>query len=403
MEKYIILRDGNQALRRNIPFPVPGGPFGPRVNRIDIPPDPQIEAAEMTAAEARDAARDPGVLEMARAMPTKLIAPVDGPEVSASGAPTWGVTRVGAAESPFTGAGVKVAVLDTGIDQAHPAFQGVSLLQQDFSGSGNQDGNGHGTHCAGTIFGRDVDGTRIGVAPGVTEALIGKVLGDDGSGSSEMLFDALKWASSQNAKVISMSLGFDFPGFAEQLVERNQLPVKLATSIALEGYRMNLRVFDRLMELMRALTDFNGGVVVVAASGNESERQIDPDFEVSASVPAAAEGVISVGALADGSGGLTVAPFSNTNPIVSAPGVGVISARAGGGLRSLNGTSMACPHVAGVAALWWEALAAANVPLTHKAVEARIMVTATREGFAAGVDAADRGQGLAQAPSGAIF
>ncbi len=400
MDKYVILRDASRGFRPEGIFPRPG-PFGTALNRLEVPPDPRIEMAEMTSAEARGAARDPEVLEIARTMPTRLIAPFDA-TAAATGAPTWGVTQVGAVASPFDGAGVRVAILDTGIDAAHPAFQGVTLTQEDFTGSGNQDGNGHGTHCAGTIFGRDVDGTRIGVAPGVTEALIGKVLGDNGSGSSEMLFDALKWASSRNAKVISMSLGFDFPGFAEQLVSQNQLPVKLATSIALEAYRMNLRVFDSLMGLMRAMADFNGGTVVVAASGNESERQIDPNFEVSASVPAAAEGIISVGALAEGASGLTVAPFSNTNPVLSAPGVGIVSARAGGGLRTLNGTSMACPHVAGVAALWWQALGAANLPLTNRAVEARLLASAARGEFAPGVDISDRGQGLVQAPLAAI-
>ncbi|MEM7232364.1 MAG: S8 family serine peptidase, partial [Planctomycetota bacterium] len=70
-------------------------------------------------------------------------------------------------------------------------------------------------------------------------------------------------------------------------------------------------------------------VIVVAASGNESRRQVHPNFEVSASVPAAAEGIVSVGALGESAGGLTIAPFSNTNPTLSAPGVGVISAQLG--------------------------------------------------------------------------
>ena len=403
MSKYIILRDSNQVAARDRGF-APSFP-GIRTSRaaIEVPPDPSVEVTDLSVADAHEATRDPSIIAMARAMPTRLIAPSEAPASAAAGGPTWGVTRVGAVASPFTGAGVRVAVLDTGIDASHPAFAGVNLIQQDFSGSGNGDGNGHGTHCAGTSFGRDVSGTRIGVAPGVTEALIGKVLGNDGSGSSEMLFDALKWASSMNAKVISMSLGFDFPGFAEQLVQQNNLPLGLATSIALEGYRMNLRVFDQLMGMMRALRDFNGGVVVVAASGNESERDSNPEFEVSASVPAAAEGVISVGALAENPAGLKVAPFSNTNPVLSAPGVGVVSAKVGGGLRTLNGTSMACPHVAGVAALWWQALASANIPLTNSAVEARLLASAIRDPFAPGTEAADRGQGLVQAPTAAMM
>ncbi|WP_227285329.1 S8 family serine peptidase [Boseongicola sp. H5] len=406
MDRYIILRDENTALRRGQPFGVPGAgaePFS-RGMASTIPPDPVFETAEMHSAEARSLEHDPGVLHVARAMPTRLVAPVASatPGPGVGDGPTWGVVRTGAADSPFDGVGVKVAVLDTGIDAAHPAFRGVQLEQRDFSGDGDGDPNGHGTHCAGTIFGRDVEGTRIGVAPGVGTALIGKVLGDDGSGSSEMLFDALKWASSNRVRVVSMSLGFDFPGFAERLVAEEGMPVILATSIALEAYRMNLRMFDRIMDLFRAQAAFDGGVVVVAASGNESARETNPDFEVSASVPAAAEGVISVGAVSEASGVLSVAPFSNTNPVLSAPGVNVVSAATGGGLVALNGTSMACPHVAGVAALWWQALAGAGVPLTSRAVEARMLASATRDGFVDGTDIADRGQGLVQAPSAAL-
>lgn len=408
MAKYIILRDASRALRPETIFPRSGPHLSPGsgtlespgVGRLDLPPEPQVETAEMSSADLRDAARDSGIVAVARAMPMRLIRPVGAP--AAAGAPTWGVTAVGAGTSPFDGTGVRVAVLDTGIDAGHPAFAGVTLNQRDFTGTGTGDGNGHGTHCAGTIFGRDVSGTRIGVARGVTEALIGKVLGADGSGSSEMLFAAMTWASEQNAQVISMSLGFDFPGLVDRLVNENGMPIPLATSIGLEAYRMNLRAFDALMDLFRAKADFNGGTVVCAASGNESERQIDPDFEVSASVPAAAFGVVSVGALAEGAGGLTIAPFSNTNPTISAPGVGIVSAWPGGGLKTLNGTSMATPHVAGVTALWWQALTAAPLPLNARAVEARLLASAVRTPLAAGVDPADRGQGLAQAPSAAV-
>src|SRR5690606_32349965 len=109
---------------------------------------------------------------------------------------------------------------------------------------------------------------------------------------------------------------------------------------------------------------FTSGCVVVAAAGNESKRQINPDFEIAVSLPAAADGIASTGALGQSANGLVVAPFSNTFPQVAAPGVGVISAQTGGGLRSLNGTSMATPHVAGVAALWWEEVAASPLPST---------------------------------------
>ena len=77
-------------------------------------------------------------------------------------------------------------------------------------------------------------GTRIGVARGVSKALIGKVLGNDGSGSSEMIFEAINWASENKADVISMSLGFDFPGMVESLID-DGLPAELAASQALEA------------------------------------------------------------------------------------------------------------------------------------------------------------------------
>jgi subtilisin family serine protease len=141
------------------------------------------------------------------------------------------------------------------------------------------DKNGHGTHCAGTIFGREVEGTRIGVAPGVTTAFVGKVLGDDGGGTSEMIFRGLQRALEESADVISMSLGFDFPRLVARLVGEGW-PVDLATSVALEAYRGNIRMFGALMAMVQARVPFDGGAVVVAAAGNESRREIDPGYEI---------------------------------------------------------------------------------------------------------------------------
>ena len=90
---------------------------------------------------------------------------------------TWGIRALGANTSPFTGKGIKVAVLDTGIDASHLSFKHMEdkLIQKDFTGDGDGDENGHGTHVAGIIFGQPVDGLRIGVAPGIDQALVGKV------------------------------------------------------------------------------------------------------------------------------------------------------------------------------------------------------------------------------------
>ena len=122
---------------------------------------------------------------------------------------------MGADTSPFTAKGVTVAVLDTGIDATHPAFEGVELIQKDFTGEGRGDKNGHGTHVAGTIFGQTVDGLRIGVAPGIGRALVGKVLDALGGGSTQSIAEAIQWALNSGANVISMSLGMDFPGLVK--------------------------------------------------------------------------------------------------------------------------------------------------------------------------------------------
>jgi subtilisin family serine protease len=395
MAEYIVLRNMTAA-RTAAPFDA----GRPRLEAL-APPEPRVEVHDLDARGVREVAREPEVAVVARRMPTTLIRPLDaaGGEAAAEG-DAWGVAAVGADASSRTGDGVTVAVLDTGIDRAHPAFAGVDIVEEDFSGSGNGDRQGHGTHCAGTIFGRDVDGRRIGVARGVSRALIGKVLGDDGGGTSDMIFSGIQWAMQRGAQVVSMSLGFDFPGLVKQLVDSGW-PVELATSAALEGYRGNLRMFDALMEMARARAAFGEAPVIVAAAGNESRRQVDPRFEIAASLPAAAEGVISVGALRMAAGGkLGIADFSNTFPQVSAPGFGILSARPGGGLKELSGTSMACPHVAGVACLWWEELkkAGAVIP-TANAVVARLLATARTGVFAEALDPADRGAGIVAAPA----
>lgn len=399
--QYVILSDINRAF--------PTDPFGqtgasPRMAETREVVAPEISTATLTNAELLDAVRAPEVSAVAPVMPTHLITPVPADEAgaearSAPGAgPTWGVQAVGADNSARTGDGVSVAVLDTGIDAAHPAFAGVELIQQDFSGDGDGDVQGHGTHCAGTIFGRDVEGTRIGVAPGVPRALIGKVLADSGSGSSEMLFHGIQWAVREGADVVSMSLGFDFPGLVSELLLQGW-PPDLATSAALEGYRANLRMFDALMGMVKHNAAFGRGTVVIAAAGNESRRHIHPDYEIAVSIPAAADGVVSVGALQRGDEGLGIARFSNTFPSISAPGVDVWSAESGtGGLVSFNGTSMACPHVAGVAALWWEDVLAAPLPSTATTVFTRLMANADTGALAPAVDVADRGAGIAKAP-----
>jgi len=327
-------------------------------------------------------------------MPIALIEPRD-VSATAAAADNWGIAAVKADTSAFSGEGVVVAVLDTGIDKSHPTFSGVEIVEQDFTGTSNGDQHGHGTHTAATIFGRDVGGVRVGIARGVKKALIGKVLSSTGEGSSEMVFKAIQWALDQGAHVISMSLGFDFPG-ASQRMHAAGLPEAAAVSNALEAYRTNLRFFDALMQLVKVKAAFEDTAVVVAAAGNESAR---PAYTIAASLPAAADGVISVAALAQGGGRLEVASFSNTMPLIAAPGVDIVSAKSGGGFQTMSGTSMACPHVSGVAALWWEALRKSGAVRPSAAlVISKMVAGAQTTGLSESAGPVDRGSGLVIAP-----
>ena len=358
--------------------------------------EPSVEVVNLERKELARLTRDADVLAVAPVMPMRLIEPREVRDAQAADVAdvAWGVQAVKADTSPFSGDGIVVAVLDTGIDAAHPAFAGVELMQQDFTGEGDGDAHGHGTHCAGTIFGRNTSGTRIGVAPGIKRALIGKVLGAQG-GSSERIVSAIQWAAENGAHVISMSLGIDFPGFVKQLQQQGQ-PIELATSLALEGYRANVMLFERMAALVKARVQTT---LIVAAAGNESQREVDARFEIAVSPPAVSDGIISVAALGQGAGGLGVASFSNTGANVSGPGVAIVSARRTGGLATMSGTSMATPHVAGVAALWAEKIMRV-APLSVMQLTARLVASGSFEGLKAGFDPTDVGAGLVIAPQG---
>jgi subtilisin family serine protease len=358
----------------------------------------RVEGAELSGRDEADLARDPNVAAFAPTMPVRLIKPTSVSRRKSEAARlAWGLVAIGADQSTLDGSGFVPAVLDTGIDSTHPAFDGVEIVEADFTDTGIGDENGHGTHCAGTIFGRDVDEIRIGVARGVSKALIGKVLDKDGAGDSESLYRGMQWALDNGANVISMSIGFDFPGYVRQVVDEG-LRADVATSLALEAYRRHLRTFDAIMRRVEIASDTADGAIVVAASGNESGRDESPPFEITVSVPAAASGVVSVGAVGRGSDGFQIAPFSNSLPVVVAPGVDVVSAAPGGGLVVMSGTSMATPHVAGVAILWWQQVAARRGRLTTGSVLAGLRGASTVEGISSVAEPSEFGDGLVRAP-----
>jgi subtilisin family serine protease len=364
----------------------------------------EIEAfvQDLPPSEVRGLQRDDDVLGAAQSMPLTLIEPVPSTAPIAAfpseNEVAWGIKAVGAATSPSTGKGVTVAVLDTGIDKDHPAFAGVEIVGRNFTAGAPDDfndTNSHGTHCAGTIFGRPVNGMRIGVAPGVTKAVIGKVLGE-GGGSTATLFTAINWAIENKAHIVSMSLGMDLVGFRERLAAQG-MHAKQATSTAMRVLIDNVRFFDKFGNLLRSGAAFGRSALVVAASGNESDRFGDPSFVLGAAYPAATEDFLSVAAIeqtGDESHPFRVAGFSNAGAKIAGPGVGVISAVPGGGLDSKSGTSMATPHIAGVAALWAQKIMLSSSFTAEKVLE-RLKNSAT---IPPGLDEVDIGVGIPQAP-----
>ena len=241
---------------------------------------------------------------------------------------TWGLLATGAAASRLTGRGVRLAVLDTGLDLNHPDFSDREIVSRSFvEGEGVQDVQGHGTHCAGTAAGAAlIDGqTRYGVA-GEAQLYVGKVLNDTGAGREGDILAALVWAVEEGCEIVSLSLGRSVrPG------EARTPEYEEAGAYALER-----------------------GSLVVAAAGNDSRREYG--FVAPVSEPANAPSILAVAALDPL---LSVAPFSNGGVEgeggevdLSGPGVGVLSAAPmPRRYASFDGTSMACPHVAGIAAL----------------------------------------------------
>lgn len=229
----------------------------------------------------------------------------------------WGVERVGAPLlwSRTRGEGATVAVLDTGIDASHPDLRGqvlggVNILDPRHPDDWKDD-EGHGTHVSGTIAGRGLDGGLAGVAPRAKLYAV-KVLDKDGAGNYSDVIAGIQWAMDHGIKIANMSLA----------VDEDSEPLHRAVQAALAK-----------------------GMLIIAAAGNTGGP---------VSYPGAYPEAIAVGA-SDFSG--RIAPFSARGPEVAyvAPGVDILSTRAGGGYTALSGTSTAAPHVSGLAALAYAA------------------------------------------------
>jgi subtilisin family serine protease len=296
------------------------------------------------------------------------------------------------------GEGVCVAVLDSGIDANHPAFAGLIKEDNymDFTRTDKRDNIGHGTHCAGIIFGRPIDNRRIAVAPGIQNVLIGKIA-DKGFDTS-LLQEALSWAVNNGANIISLSFGLDFIGHFEKL-KTGGVPERVAQAQALNDYGDYTRQFDRFMGMVVSAGAAAKSALVIAACGNDS--RVEDGMRVQATLPAVAQNVLAVGALGrSGDGKFAVAPFSNSNAKLCAPGVGILSAKPGGSSATMSGTSQAAPHVAGVAALWLQKLRRdGRSDLSPGDLHIELLRSASRENIAGDQDADAVGYGLPMAPT----
>jgi subtilisin family serine protease len=280
---------------------------------------------------------------------------------------TWGLQATRVPNSRFSGRGVAVAVLDTGMDLQHPDFARRAIASRSFvAGQAVQDGHGHGTHCIGTALGPQRPGSlpRYGVAYR-GRIFAGKVLSNEGFGRDGGILNGIQWALQNKCRVVSMSLG--------------------APTVPGQSFSA---VFERVAR--RAMA---AGTLIIAAADNASNRAAGRIRPVAH--PANCPSIMAVGALDDQ---LRVANFSDRglNPNggqvdIAAPGVRVRSSwprpvR----YNTLNGTSMATPHVAGIAAL----LAEAN----RRATPAELWSLLTRTARRLPLSAADIGAGLVQAP-----
>ena len=284
---------------------------------------------------------------------------------------TWGLKATKVPNSRFSGRGIRVAVLDTGLDLRHPDFSGRSVTPKSFiSGQEVEDGHGHGTHCIGTSCGPERPGQvrRYGCAFRA-EIFAGKVLSNAGSGADTGILAGIEWALTSGCSLISMSLG---------------APVQPGEPFS--------PIYENVGR--RALS---AGTLIVAAAGNESRNpatgvRLEPPRPVGR--PANCPSIMAVAAV---DRFFKIAPFSNGGINSSGGGVDI----AGPGVdvfstwpmptryRSISGTSMATPHVAGIAAMWSEARGATGAALWQ------ILTGAARR---LNLSARDVGSGLVQAP-----
>jgi serine protease AprX len=280
----------------------------------------------------------------------------------------WGIEKIGMknvnAQFPnATGEGVRVGILDTGIDATHPDLAGRLLVFKDFvTGSATPvDDHGHGTHVSGTISGGDTSGTQIGIAPKV-KLIVGKIFDSSGASSTETIMQGMQWMADPDGNPSTN----DFPNLVSN--SWGGAGPEATENPADDNFCQAVDVWVKL------------GMLPVFAAGNSG-----PDAS-SVGLPGACPNAIAVGATDSND---QIADFSSRGPVVwksgsiikpnvSAPGVKILSSLPGDKYDSWDGTSMATPHVSGLAALLYQAQPNATV----EQMTARISSTAVHLGNA---------------------
>jgi subtilisin family serine protease len=294
-------------------------------------------ALDASEASLADLAKNPNVEVLDNfSVRTPEVTPLAAPRNSAM--ENWGLAKIGAQTAwngfGVTGRGVRIGHLDTGVDASHPDLQGKLAAWAEFDSNGNRvmsaphDSAIHGTHTAGTLVGGSASGAPIGVAPGAK--LISGLVLNGGNGTLLQVLAGMQWvldpdgnpATDDGAQILSMSLG------------------------ASGQYTVFQNITDRLLA---------AGVLPVFAVGNAGPGNADAPGNCAGAMSVGATMYSDVIASFSGGGNVTWSGRSYVKPEISAPGYGIPSAIPGGLYQTLSGTSMATPHVAGAAALLFEA------------------------------------------------